>query len=120
MCSTLRWIGLEWKVLSRQSRLFLPLSAELISNIKSPECFEIEKRLKEELDIPVMHDDQHGTAIISGAALINGLEVVDKKIGDVTVVGFLVQGLQPYLVRGITSGLVLIEVEYSCVTPRVS
>ena len=57
-----------------------------LEDIKSPECFEIEKRLKEELDIPVMHDDQHGTAIISGAALINGLEVVDKKIGDVTVV----------------------------------
>ena len=57
-----------------------------LEDIKAPECFEIERRLKEELDIPVMHDDQHGTAIISGAALINGLDVVDKKIGKITVV----------------------------------
>ena len=57
-----------------------------LEDIKAPECFEIERRLKEELDIPVMHDDQHGTAIISGAALINGLDVVDKKIGEITVV----------------------------------
>ena len=57
-----------------------------LEDIKSPECFEIERRLKDELDIPVMHDDQHGTAIISGAALINGLDVVGKKIDDVTVV----------------------------------
>ena len=57
-----------------------------LEDIKAPECFEIERRLKEELDIPVMHDDQHGTAIISGAALINGLDVVDKNIGEITVV----------------------------------
>ena len=57
-----------------------------LEDIKAPECFEIERRLKEEFDIPVMHDDQHGTAIISGAALINGLDVVDKKIGEITVV----------------------------------
>ena len=57
-----------------------------LEDISAPECFEIEKRLVEELDIPVMHDDQHGTAIISGAALLNGLEVVKKKIGDVKVV----------------------------------
>lgn len=57
-----------------------------LEDIKAPECFEIEKRLKEELDIPIMHDDQHGTAIIVGAALINGLELVKKKIGDVRVV----------------------------------
>lgn len=57
-----------------------------LEDIKAPECFEIERRLKDELDIPVMHDDQHGTAIISGAALINGLDVVGKNIGDVTVV----------------------------------
>ena len=56
-----------------------------MEDIKAPEAFEIERRLKEELDIPVMHDDQHGTAIISGAALLNGLEVVNKKIGDVKV-----------------------------------
>src|SRR5687768_15415151 len=46
-----------------------------LEDIKAPECFEIEKRLKEVLSIPVMHDDQHGTAIISGAALINALEL---------------------------------------------
>jgi len=57
-----------------------------LEDIKAPECFEIEKRLVKELDIPVMHDDQHGTAIISGAALLNGLEVTDKKIGQVKVV----------------------------------
>ncbi|MBJ61576.1 MAG: NADP-dependent malic enzyme [Euryarchaeota archaeon] len=57
-----------------------------LEDLKAPECFEIEKRLIEELDIPVMHDDQHGTAIISGAALLNGLEVVGKKIGDVKIV----------------------------------
>ncbi len=57
-----------------------------LEDIKSPECFEIESRLKEELDIPIMHDDQHGTAIITGAALLNALELVDKKIGDIKVV----------------------------------
>ncbi|MAK25850.1 MAG: NADP-dependent malic enzyme, partial [Euryarchaeota archaeon] len=57
-----------------------------LEDLKAPECFEIERRLIEELDIPVMHDDQHGTAIISGAALLNGLEVVNKKISEVKVV----------------------------------
>lgn len=57
-----------------------------LEDIKAPEAFEIEKRLKEELDIPVMHDDQHGTAIISCAALLNALELVDKKIEEVTIV----------------------------------
>ena len=57
-----------------------------LEDIKAPECFEIEQRLVTELDIPVMHDDQHGTAIISGAALLNGLEVVEKGIGSVKVV----------------------------------
>jgi malate dehydrogenase (oxaloacetate-decarboxylating)(NADP+) len=57
-----------------------------LEDIKAPECFEIEDTLKERLDIPVFHDDQHGTAIISGAALINALELVDKKIEDVKVV----------------------------------
>jgi malate dehydrogenase (oxaloacetate-decarboxylating)(NADP+) len=57
-----------------------------LEDIKAPECFEIEKRLVKELDIPVMHDDQHGTAIISGAALLNGLEITGKKIGQVKVV----------------------------------
>ena len=57
-----------------------------LEDIKAPEAFEIERRLKEELDIPVMHDDQHGTAIISAAALLNALEIVNKKIEDVSIV----------------------------------
>ena len=57
-----------------------------IEDVKSPECFEIETRLRQELNIPVMHDDQHGTAIISGAALLNALELVDKRIEDVQFV----------------------------------
>jgi malate dehydrogenase (oxaloacetate-decarboxylating)(NADP+) len=57
-----------------------------LEDIKAPEAFEIERRLKEELDIPVMHDDQHGTAIISAAALINALEIAEKKIDEVQIV----------------------------------
>ncbi len=57
-----------------------------LEDIKAPECFIIEERLKEELSIPVMHDDQHGTAIISAAALLNALEVAGKQIDQVTVV----------------------------------
>lgn len=57
-----------------------------LEDIKAPECFEIERRLKEELSIPVMHDDQHGTAIISGAGLLNALELNGKKIGEIRVV----------------------------------
>lgn len=57
-----------------------------LEDIKAPEAFEIERRLKEELDIPVMHDDQHGTAIISAAALLNALELVEKEIGKVKIV----------------------------------
>jgi malate dehydrogenase (oxaloacetate-decarboxylating)(NADP+) len=57
-----------------------------LEDIKAPECFEIERRLKEELDIPIMHDDQHGTAIISAAALLNALEIAGKKIKDVKIV----------------------------------
>lgn len=57
-----------------------------LEDIKAPEAFEIEKRLKAELDIPVMHDDQHGTAIISSAALLNALEISGKKINEVKVV----------------------------------
>jgi malate dehydrogenase (oxaloacetate-decarboxylating)(NADP+) len=56
-----------------------------LEDIKAPECFEIERRLKEELNIPVMHDDQHGTAIITGSALLNALEISGKKIQDVKV-----------------------------------
>jgi len=57
-----------------------------LEDIKAPECFEIEERLKNELDIPVMHDDQHGTAIISSAALINALELANKKIEKVKII----------------------------------
>jgi malate dehydrogenase (oxaloacetate-decarboxylating)(NADP+) len=57
-----------------------------LEDIKAPEAFEIERRLKEELDIPVMHDDQHGTAIISAAALLNALELTKKKMKDVRIV----------------------------------
>jgi len=57
-----------------------------LEDIKAPECFEIERRLKAELDIPVMHDDQHGTAIISSAGLINALQVASKKIEEVKIV----------------------------------
>ena len=57
-----------------------------LEDIKAPECFEIEKRLKAEMNIPVMHDDQHGTAIISGAALINACELQGKNISKVKIV----------------------------------
>jgi malate dehydrogenase (oxaloacetate-decarboxylating)(NADP+) len=57
-----------------------------LEDIKAPEAFEIERRLKEELDIPVMHDDQHGTAIISAAALINALELAEKSMDEVKIV----------------------------------
>jgi malate dehydrogenase (oxaloacetate-decarboxylating)(NADP+) len=57
-----------------------------LEDIKAPECFEVEARLKEMLDIPVFHDDQHGTAIISGAGLINALEITGKKIDEIKMV----------------------------------
>ena len=57
-----------------------------LEDIKAPECFEIEARLKKEMNIPVFHDDQHGTAIITGAALLNALEISNKKIDEVKVV----------------------------------
>jgi len=57
-----------------------------LEDIKAPECFEIERRLKQEMNIPVMHDDQHGTAIISGAALLNACEIQKKKIDKIKVV----------------------------------
>ena len=56
-----------------------------LEDIKAPECFYIEKKLRERMGIPVFHDDQHGTAIISGAALLNGLELVGKQIGEVKI-----------------------------------
>ena len=57
-----------------------------LEDIKAPECFEIESRLKKEMHIPVMHDDQHGTAVISGAALLNAAEVVKKKLHEIKIV----------------------------------
>jgi malate dehydrogenase (oxaloacetate-decarboxylating)(NADP+) len=57
-----------------------------LEDIKAPECFEIEQTLKQQMKIPVMHDDQHGTAIISGAALMNALEIVNKKIDEIKLV----------------------------------
>lgn len=57
-----------------------------LEDISAPRCFEIETRLKEELDIPVFHDDQHGTAIVVAAALINALKIVDKKMDEIKVV----------------------------------
>jgi len=57
-----------------------------LEDIKAPECFEIEQTLKREMKIPVMHDDQHGTAIITGAALLNALELVEKNIEDIRMV----------------------------------
>lgn len=57
-----------------------------LEDIKAPECFYIEQKLRERMKIPVFHDDQHGTAIISAAAVINGLRIVNKKIEDVKLV----------------------------------
>jgi malate dehydrogenase (oxaloacetate-decarboxylating)(NADP+) len=57
-----------------------------LEDIKAPECFEVERRLKETLDIPVFHDDQHGTAIITGAALMNALELSGKRIAEIKIV----------------------------------
>ncbi len=57
-----------------------------LEDIKAPECFYIEQKLRERMNIPVFHDDQHGTAIISTAAILNGLRVVEKNISDVRMV----------------------------------
>ena len=57
-----------------------------LEDIKAPGCFEIEERLREEMSIPVFHDDQHGTAIISGAALLNAVDIADKQLGDLDIV----------------------------------
>jgi len=57
-----------------------------LEDIKAPECFEIERRLGERMDIPVFHDDQHGTAIISGAALLNAVDIFDKSLDEIEIV----------------------------------
>ena len=69
-----------------------------LEDIKAPQAFDIEKRLKEELDIPVMHDDQHGTAIISCAALINALQIANKEIDKVSIESQVLER-QPYRVQ---------------------
>ena len=56
-----------------------------LEDIAAPRCFEIERKLKEKCDIPIFHDDQHGTAVITLAGLINALKVVDKRIGDIKI-----------------------------------
>jgi malate dehydrogenase (oxaloacetate-decarboxylating)(NADP+) len=76
-----------------------------LEDISAPECFEIEERLKKELNIPVMHDDQHGTAIISAAALLNALELVGKDISNVKIVvngagALLISCTRPVLCMG--------------------
>jgi len=71
------------KVTKRISPVFGGINLE---DISAPRCFEIEDRLKRELDIPVFHDDQHGTAVVTGAAMINALKIVRKKFEDVAVV----------------------------------
>jgi len=58
-----------------------------LEDIRAPECFEVERKLRERMNIPVFHDDQHGTAIIAAAAVLNGLRLVDKRIDEVKVVG---------------------------------
>lgn len=83
-----------------------------LEDIKAPEAFYIEQRLKEELNIPLMHDDQHGTAIISAAALINALEIANKKIEDVKVVvngagAAAIACTKLYIALGLSKGNVL-------------
>src|SRR5947209_1983193 len=84
-----------------------------LEDIAAPECFEIEERLKAEMNIPVFHDDQHGTAIISAAALINALEVAGKPIGQVRVVisgagAAAMACLRLYLKLGLSKGNVIL------------
>ena len=57
-----------------------------LEDISAPRCFEVERKLKEKLDIPVFHDDQHGTAIVTLAGIINALKIVDKKLADLKIV----------------------------------
>ena len=71
-----------------------------LEDIKAPECFYIEEKLKEIMNIPVFHDDQHGTAIISAAALLNALELQNKKIKDVKFLPTPINGHIPIWVAG--------------------
>ena len=74
-----------------------------LEDIKAPECFYIERELSKRMNIPVFHDDQHGTAIISSAALLNGLELVGKQIGDFKI-GQAFAGLSNMKPSGTGSG----------------
>ena len=74
-----------------------------LEDISAPRCFEVERRLKEICDIPVFHDDQHGTAIVLGAALKNALKVVKKEIGKVRVVTYPSKVLQRLVVHYLTT-----------------
>lgn len=95
-----------------------------LEDIKAPECFEIERRLKAELNIPVMHDDQHGTAIISGAALLNACELQKKKLKDIKVVvsgagAAAVSCAKMYLSLGVTpKNLVMFDINGLITTSR--
>ena len=94
-----------------------------LEDIKAPECFEIERRLKEELNIPIMHDDQHGTAIISSAALINALSLADKKIADAKIVingagAAAVSCAKLYLALGATKANMLMVDSKGVITTR--
>lgn len=86
-----------------------------LEDISAPRCFEIEKRLKEELDIPVFHDDQHGTAIVVGAALINACKVTKKDINSLTVVvngaGAAGIAIGKYLLRLGVSNVIMVDKE---------
>ncbi len=86
MCSTSNWRCRDPdKIVEIVAALEPTLGGVNLEDIKAPECFYIEKKLRERMNIPVFHDDQHGTAIISAAALLNGLKVVSKEIGSVKV-----------------------------------
>lgn len=112
-----------------------------LEDIKAPECFEIEERLKKEMNIPVFHDDQHGTAIISGAALINACEITGRKMADIKVVMngagaasvscariFIALGVQPQnlimcdskgvIHKGRTEGMNRYKAEFAVETPH--
>ena len=94
-----------------------------LEDLKAPECFEIERRLKEELNIPIMHDDQHGTAIISSAALINALSLADKKIADAKIVingagAAAVSCAKLYLALGATKANMLMVDSKGVITTR--
>ncbi len=75
-----------YEIVQTIKRIAVPFGGINLEDISAPRCFEIEERLKEELDIPVFHDDQHGTAVVVLAALLNALKIVNKKIEDVKVV----------------------------------